>query len=323
MRTFDEHGALSREFLLNRGYCCENGCRNCPYGFRKGERGAIHVSGGHTARLRPGIPERIVSLCPSNTELVHALGLTDRLVGIDNWSDWPPETAGLPRVGPDLAIDMARVAALKPDLVVASLTVPGMEKNLAALEEHLLPYVVFAPHSLGDIWMDLRILGRLTGTADRAEAVIAGLQERIQRVRRAAEARPTRPRIYWEWWPRPLFCPGKRNWLTPLSELAGCRSITAHVDVAAARPTPEAVAAADPEFIFLAWTGVATHKVRPGVVLRRPGWERISAVRHGRIHVLEEGLYCRPSPRLIDGLEHLVKLLETAVQGIQAPASIR
>lgn len=322
MPTFDENGALSREFLLSRGYCCENGCRNCPYGYRQGEPSPLRVPSGHTAHLRPGLPERIVSLCPSNTELVHALGLSERLVGIDDWSDWPPEVHGLPRVGPDLSIDMERVEALKPELVVASLTVPGMEKNLAALEARRLPYVVFAPHSLGDIWMDLRILGRLTGTEARAEATIAGLQERIQRVRRAAETRAYRPRVYWEWWPRPLFCPGKQNWLTPISELAGCRSVTAHVDAAAARPSPQEIAAADPEYIFLAWTGVATHKVRPEVLLRRPGWERISAVRHGRVHVMEEGLYCRPSPRLIDGLEHLMVLLDSTCQGLQAPASI-
>ena len=90
MRVFDEAGALSREFLLNRGYCCENGCRNCPYGYRKDATPRIEVATGHTAYLKPGIPRRIVSLCPSNTEVLHALGLLDRVVGVDDWSDWPP-----------------------------------------------------------------------------------------------------------------------------------------------------------------------------------------------------------------------------------------
>ncbi|HYG59594.1 MAG TPA: ABC transporter substrate-binding protein, partial [Symbiobacteriaceae bacterium] len=73
--------------------------------------------------------KRLVSLCPSNTEIVHALGLTDWLVGVDDWSDFPSAVTELPRVGPDLSVDIDRVAALQPDLVLASLSVPGMEKN--------------------------------------------------------------------------------------------------------------------------------------------------------------------------------------------------
>lgn len=318
MRVFDDSGALSREFLLDRGYCCENGCRNCPYGYRKPAVPRIEVAAGYTAYLKSGLPRRIVSLCPSNTEVLYTLGLLDRVVGVDDWSDWPPQVRELPRLGPDLSIDLDRVEALKPDLVLASLTVPGMERNLAGLEARRLPYVVLNPHSLGDIWTDLRLVGDLTGTREHAERAIAGLQARIQAVRRRAAARTYQPQVYWEWWPRPLFAPGKLNWLTPLSELAGCRSVTAHIPAAAARPEPEEIVRADPEFIFLVWTGVATHKVRPEVVLRRPGWEHIAAVRDGRIMVIEEGLFCRPSPRLIDGLE----LLEARVYGVQAPASI-
>ncbi len=73
---------------------------------------------------------RIVSLCPSNTELLVYLGLKNQIVGIDNYSDWPQSIQDLPRLGPDLSIDMDKTAALKPDLVVASLSVPGMEKNI-------------------------------------------------------------------------------------------------------------------------------------------------------------------------------------------------
>jgi len=303
--VFDEHGALSREFLLHRGYCCENGCRNCPYGFR---REPLETPPASDPAPSGKPPERIASLCPSNTEILHALGLLPRVVGVDDWSDWPPEIAGLPRLGPDLDIDMARLEALKPDLALASLSVPGMERNVRRLRERGLPHLVLDPQGLGDIWDSLRTVGQVTGTEARAEQVIGALQERVQEVRRRVEG-ARRTRVYWEWWPKPLFSPGARNWLTPLSELAGAESITAHVDARSTRPSLEEVAAADPEFIFLAWTGVAREKVRPDVVLRRPGWDRISAIREGRIYVLEEGLFCRPSPRLVDGLELLARLL--------------
>ncbi|MFN3652685.1 MAG: helical backbone metal receptor [Armatimonadota bacterium] len=297
---FDADGALSREYLLHRGYCCGNGCRNCPYdGCGPAPAPAV---------IPARVPRRIVSLCPSNTEILHALGLLDRVVGVDDWSDWPPQVAEKPCVGPDLGVDLDRVEALRPDLVIASLSVPGMERNVEGLRRRGLPHLVLDGHSLGEIWESIRTVGRATGTAERAEAVIAGLQERIQRVRAAVARARRRPRVYWEWWPKPLFSPGGRNWLTPLSELAGCASVTRHVDAAAARPEPEEIVRTNPELILLAWTGVATEKVRPEVVRRRPGWQEITAVRTGRIHVMEEGLFCRPSPRLIDGLEQLAAL---------------
>lgn len=310
---FDADGALSREYLLHRGYCCGNGCRNCPYGFTKPAArpdSARFVPLDYLPRRSP--PARIVSLCPSNTELLEALGLLPCVVGVDDWSDWPPAIHHLPRLGPDLDIAMDRVEALRPDLVLASLSVPGMERNVARLRERGLPHLVLDPHSLGAIWENLRRVAMATGTSERAEQVIAELQARIQRIRRKVAGAPRRPRLYWEWWPRPLFAPGGRNWLTPLSEIAGCVNITGGVDADAARPTPDEVREACPDFILLAWTGIAARKVRPDVVRRRPGWNEMEAVRGGHIHVLEEGLFCRPSPRLIDGLERLVELVHAS-----------
>jgi len=85
---------------------------------------------------------RIISICPSNTELLAYLGLTNDLIAVDDYSDWPQAVLTLPRVGPDLAIRMEEVEQLKPDLVVASLTVPGMEKNIEELERRKLPYII-------------------------------------------------------------------------------------------------------------------------------------------------------------------------------------
>src|SRR5437764_2367493 len=84
---------------------------------------------------------RIVSIAPSNTEILHALGLGRRVVGVDRWSDYPPRVAHLPRVGSDLHVDVGAVVALQPDVVVASLHVPGMEDNLPVLEAAGLQYV--------------------------------------------------------------------------------------------------------------------------------------------------------------------------------------
>jgi len=306
MRVFDADGALTQEYLRHRGYCCENGCRNCPYGYR--ERLASSAHPPAAAYLPATVPQRIVSLCPSNTEILHSLGLLSKVVGVDDWSDWPHSVTQLPRVGPDLHVDTDRVEALRPDLVLASLSVPGMERNVIRLQELGLPHLVLDPHSIEDLWDNLRAVGRVCDVELTADRVVAELQGRVHRVRETTLRAVSRPRVYWEWWPKPLFSPGRRNWLTSVSELAGCRSVTAQVDADTARPTPDEIRDADPNWILLAWTGVAREKVRPDVLLRRSGWSELAAVREGRVRVMEEGLFCRPSPRLIDGLEQLARL---------------
>src|SRR5690606_14154443 len=90
--------------------------------------------------------ERIVSLCPSNTEILYLLGLKDRIVGVDDYSDWPKEVNRLPKCGPDLDIDIDKVKSLRPDLVIASLSVPGMEKNIEGLKREGIPHLILAPN---------------------------------------------------------------------------------------------------------------------------------------------------------------------------------
>lgn len=102
---------------------------------------------------------KIISLCPSNTELCTYLGIEDQLIAIDDYSDWPETLQHLPKVGPDLSIDIDHVESLKPDLVLASLSVPGMEKNIEGLKERNIPHIIFNPQSLEDIAKDLLTLG--------------------------------------------------------------------------------------------------------------------------------------------------------------------
>lgn len=305
---FDAEGAISREYLLYRGYCCHNGCRNCPYGYVP--PAPVDVPSADDLLPSSEPVARIVSLCPGNTEILAALGLLPRVVGVDNGSDWPREVNGLPRLGPDLNIDVERLAALRPDLVIASLSDPQMGRSVIALREREIPHVVLAPHSIADIWENVRRVALAAGLPEEAAmSLIATLEGRMERVRARTARAPLRPRIYWERWPKPLYAPGRRNWLTEISDLAGAVSVTAGVDADTASPSPGEVIALNPEVILVAWSGVKRDKVRPDVIRRRPGWDRVAAVREGRIHVVDEALFCRPSPRLVEGLEQLAALL--------------
>src|ERR1700694_3425710 len=118
---------------------------------------------------------RIVSIAPSNTEILHALGLGRRIVGVDRWSDYPPRVQRLPRVGSDLHVDIASVLSLRPDLVVASLHVPGMEDNLPGFEQAGLAYVAVGGVGLTGVWSDMRVIGRWLNRARRAASLIESM----------------------------------------------------------------------------------------------------------------------------------------------------
>jgi iron complex transport system substrate-binding protein len=254
--------------------------------------------------------QRIVSICPSNTELLDALGLMEQVVGIDDYSDWPPEPVkNLPKLGPDLNIDMEKLQALQPDLVIASLSVPGMEKNVERLEQLGITTLVLNPKSFEDIYTDIRTLGTACHVEDRAEALVAELQGKVERIQERVKQRSHTPKLYWEWWPRPIFTPGNLNWLTPLSELAGAVNVFADKAGDSYTATHEEVIERAPEHMFAVWCGVHADKVKPSMITEREGYDAIPAVQNGQVLVLEEGMYCRPSQRLFDGLEELVKII--------------
>ncbi|ASN06615.1 cobalamin-binding protein [Virgibacillus necropolis] len=252
---------------------------------------------------------RIVSICPSNTEIVAYLGKTELLVGVDDFSDWPKEINHLPRVGPDLSIDMEKVAALEPDLVLASLSVPGMEKNIEALEEKGLPYIILNPNSLDEIESDIREVGKVLNLPELGIEKAQVFHDEIEQFRLKAEGRIDRPTLYWEWWPKPVFTPGGVNWLTEISTLAGAKNIFEDEAIASVKTDWEAVKARDPDHICMVWVGVKEEKMRPELVMKRPDWNKMRAIKAGNIHVLEESLYCRPSPRLLEGLQKLEKII--------------
>ncbi|WP_070119439.1 cobalamin-binding protein [Bacillus marinisedimentorum] len=256
---------------------------------------------------------KIVSICPSNTELIHYLGLTGQLIAVDDFSDWPEQVNGLPRLGPDLDIDMDKVEALKPDLVVASLSVPGMEKNVEELKKRGLPHIVLNPNTLDEIAADLLTLGNAAGAEEKAAETAAAFNAFIEKYEQLASAVTDRPSIYWEWWPKPVFTPGGKNWLTEISRLAGAENVFADIDQASFKTDWETVKERNPDHIGMAWVGVQQDKMKPELIEKRPGWAELDAVKKRHIHLLEESLYCRPSPRLLLGLKKLAPLIHPAV----------
>jgi iron complex transport system substrate-binding protein len=252
---------------------------------------------------------RLVSICPSNTELVEYLGLTEHLVGVDDFSDWPENVKRLPKLGPDLSINMDKVEELKPDLVLASLSVPGMEKNVHELDKRKIPYVIFNPQSLKDIRNDLLTLGQLTNNVEKAKEIAKRFDSFVNSYKEISTTINNKKSVYWEWWPKPLFTPGRINWLTEVSELAGGENIFADQNVASYQPTWEEVLDKDPEVFCLVWVGIEEKNMKPALIKKRERSDELQSVKNDSIFTMEEALFCRPSPRLLLGIQKIASIL--------------
>lgn len=206
---------------------------------------------------------RLISICPSNTELVHFLGITSQLVGVDDFSDWPAEIEKLTRLGPDLSIDMDKLQSLEPDLVLASLSVPGMEKNVEELKRRNIPHVVYNPQSLTDIQNDLLDLGQRTNKMLPARHMVDWMIKEIRSYEKISRSIKNRRKVYFEWWPKPVFTPGKVNWLTEIAYLAGGQNLFEDVELASVQTTWDDVVNRKPDMIGMVWVGVKTDKMQP------------------------------------------------------------
>jgi len=250
---------------------------------------------------------RVVSLACSNTEIVCALGRGDLLVGVDDHSDHPRDViAELPRVGPDLQIDIAAVAALKPDLVLASLTVPGHEQVVAGLEASALPFLVLEPTSLEAVYSDIRTVAAATGAQAAGEELVDSMRRRIPA---AAPEASQGPRILVQWWPRPVIAPGRSSWVDDLLLRAGAENPLGGEEIKSRPLADEEVRDIDPQAIVLSWCGVAAEDYRPEVVYSNPLWSDLEAVRERRVFCIPEALLGRPAPRLCEGFEALAAIV--------------
>jgi iron complex transport system substrate-binding protein len=252
----------------------------------------------------------LVTLAPSNAELVDALGAFDRVLACEDSTDHPPRAAALPRLGPDLGPDLDRVAALRPDLVVSSLSVPGMERIVTGLRARGIAQVVLAPRSLADVLDDLRRVGERLGVPERAEAVVRTMEAQAEALRQGRPAVPVR--IYLEWWPRPMFSPGRDTYADELVALAGGVNVFGDRAGASVRIEPEELVRADPELCFVSWCGVDEAKLDPRNLVERPGLESLPAARAGRVYALDERFSGRPGPRMLEAARRMAAAIRAS-----------
>ncbi|CAM4422460.1 helical backbone metal receptor [Deinococcus marmoris] len=255
------------------------------------------VSGRVSSGVVPArYPLRLVSLVSSNSDILAALGAAPWVVAADSHSDAPGLEAAR-RVGPDLNIDLDAVAESKPDLVLASLSVPGMERVVEGLHERGLPTLILDPVTVADTLDDIRLIGKTIGLEQRGQEVAAQLEADLARLR-ATYPRP--PRVLVEWWPRPIIAATRESWVTEL--LTGMGAVNA-LETRPGRSTPltlDEVRDARPDLIVCSWCGAK--KLRPEVIEARGLGVPVIAVP-------ESGLG-RPGPRLLEGARQIAAALE-------------
>jgi iron complex transport system substrate-binding protein len=248
-------------------------------------------------------PQRIVSLAPNHTEVLYALGLGDRVVGVTEYCNYPPEAVEKPKVGDFVNADLELIVGLEPDLVLA--TTMHMAETVPALQDQGVVVFVLDPQSVASVLKEIRVLGQITGQEAAADALISDMQARIDAVQETVTAAP-RLKVFWELGPE-LFTVGPGTFVDDLIGLAGGENVAA--DAAAPWPqlSVEAIILKDPDVIVL-----ADHNYGQTVemVRERPGWEDIAAVREGRvIEISNDDIVSRPGPRLVEGLEFLARAL--------------
>lgn len=257
-------------------------------------------------------PERIVSLAPSSTEIVCALEACDRLVGVTDFDDYPAEVADIDDVVINAQVDVERVVAAEPDLVIAAGNEITPSAVIAQLVELDLPVLVLYPESLDEVYDDIRLVGTLLDAQDGADELIAGMEDRVDAVVEAV-ADADRPRTLYEvfYAEGSTYTAGEGSFLASLIDLAGGEPVTGD---AQGLIGSEDLVAADPQLILLGTASydptLADAEAAQTAVAARPGWADLSAVADGRVVPYTDDIVTtRPGPRIVDGLEALARAI--------------
>jgi len=247
----------------------------------------------------PSPPRRIVSVAPSNTEILFALGLGPRVVGVTDFCDYPPAARALPKVG-GVQLNYEKILSLKPDMVLA---VTNLQKaSIAKMEALKLPVFTIDPHTVEETIAAIELVGRATGAEAAAKRVTKQMRAKLNRVRAVLAGVRERPKVLSIIQFQPLIVVGPGTFMDDCIRLAGGRNIAA--DAKAPYPifSVEKAVQRKPDVIFIS-------KKQASALLSSPVWRSVPAVVNRRVYHPNPDLVELPGPRLADGVEMLAKFI--------------
>jgi iron complex transport system substrate-binding protein len=252
------------------------------------------------------VPQRIISLLPSNTEILFAVGAGDQVVGVTSYCTYPPEATTREQVGgiTNKSLSIEAIVALEPDLVLAS---GSQDEIIPLLEQSGLVVIALKPATLDDIYANIELAGSVTGHLDQATALTADMRRRVEAVRAKVAAIPDnrQPAVFYEVWDDPLMTAGPNTFIGQMLKIAGAHSIFADVKEDWPQVSAEVILKRNPEVII----GPSSHgnALIAEKIAARPGWTNITAVQNDRIYLLDGDMVSRPGPRVVDVLEEIAR----------------
>ncbi len=253
-----------------------------------------------------GIPQRIISLSPSNTEVAFALGLGERIVGVTEYCNYPPEALEKDIVGGFSTPSIEKVIELEPDLILASTI---HEEEVPRLEELGIPVLVVEASSLNELYASMSLVAEITGVISAGEEVIASMQQRIQAVQDVVSVidDEDKIRVYYEVYSDPLMSAGSGAFITDIITLAGGINIFGDVDENYPQISAEVVAERQPDIILFPDYHGTADLVLEGMA-DRPGWESVPAVLEFRVYAMSDDTFARPGPRAVEAIEEAARI---------------
>jgi iron complex transport system substrate-binding protein len=258
---------------------------------------------------------RIVSLAPSATSILCALGAKNRLVGVTRWCQDVAPVKGLPTFGDCWRCDTGGVARLKPDLVIGS--VPYNADVVADLLRHGLTFLAMNPRTLADIFSDIQMLGRLLGRQKGATRLVRDMKARMKKITARSRRARRKPRVYVEVWSNPFIVAPR--WVEEMVALAGGRFVPRG---GGRKVTQREVLSAKPEIVIIAWAACGL-RVDTKKVIRRARWAGVPAFRGGQVYLVSDETVNTPSPVVVSGLERLARIIHPEIFGPPRGAKVR
>ena len=249
---------------------------------------------------------RIVSISPSTTEIIFALGLGDFLVGVDSFSNYPPETEKIEKVGTFSQPNLEKIIFLKPDIVFAT----GLEQNptVARIKRAGLKVYTVDPANIKELFQNILEIGKITQREREARKLIFKMSKDLSKIERkiANIEFSQRPKVFLEIWYSPLITCGKNSYIDEMISLAGGINIAQNIKRKFSRISQELVIKESPEIIVISY--MQNQERAREFVLSRYGWDSITAVKKNRVYAdINPDLILRPGPRIIEGIKELYK----------------
>jgi iron complex transport system substrate-binding protein len=248
------------------------------------------------------LPTRIVSIAPSNTEVLYALGVGEKVVAVDQFSNFPTEAKAKATLGSYIKPNLEALVATNPDLVVA--TSVHAKTVIPELEARNITVVAVDPKTVDELYDRIKLVGKITGQEAQAERIVGEMRERMSSTAAKVKDAPKR-RVFVELSPQ-LHTAGPGTFVHDLIERSAGQNVAADAGQQWPQLSQEVLVQKDPEVVLLADDAAGE---TPARVKARPAWDKVAAVRADRVVVIDPDITNRPGPRLADGLEAVARAL--------------